>query len=75
MRIIVLLALLLAGCATHWSKGGATADDFNRDEYACERDAYAAGGAVILYGGSAVMPTRNAAMKERCLRAKGWSKA
>jgi hypothetical protein len=38
MTILWLLAIAsLAGCAgtLHWTKTGATADDFNRDSYEC----------------------------------------
>lgn len=37
----LLLASLLAGCATNWTKPGATQDDLYRDRYACQQQAAA----------------------------------
>jgi hypothetical protein len=55
-----LAVLLLAGCASHWDRPGGTADAFERDLYACQKDAAAA-------------PTqRYERMVDACLRLKGW---
>lgn len=56
-----LLLLLLAGCATRLDKPGGTAEGFQRDLYACKKDAVAA-------------PTkaRFERMVDDCLALKGW---
>ncbi len=37
-----LLILMLAGCSMTYTKPGLTQEEFNRDRYACQRDADAA---------------------------------
>ena len=56
-----LLAMLLCGCATQMSKPGGTTTDFNRDYYACQKDA-----AAVQY-----MPRYNRMVSD-CLALKGW---
>jgi hypothetical protein len=67
----LLLIGLLVGCApTLWVKSGATEQDFNRDSYACERDARQSG-----YFGSGLVGEMNMrAFYERCMVAQGWRK-
>lgn len=61
MKGAAILALLLAGCANTWHHPTKSAQDGQRDAYECEREA-----APVLD------PMRNSAMRERCLRLRGW---
>jgi hypothetical protein len=71
-RIIVagLVALCLAGCApTVWRKDGATAQDFNVDSYACEKDVRQSG-----YFGSGLSASLDMeAFYNKCMVAHGWT--
>ena len=40
LALVILTAIGAAGCAEkHWTKPGATVEDFNRDSYACGQEA------------------------------------
>lgn len=58
--LTVLLLLSLSGCTAYYAKPGASAEDFYRDHYECERDA------------AAVRATLTNSMVRRCLAVKGW---
>lgn len=73
MRRFALVALVvLTGCSTTWDHPTKGEVDFQQDDYACRRDAYATGGAVVAYG--VVTPTQNRGMYERCMQARGYTK-
>jgi len=57
---IILLVAMLAGCSG-WSKPGGTEQEFNRDQYECERDAAAQHDSTMAFY-----------MKRRCMQLKGW---
>jgi hypothetical protein len=65
MRVLIL-ALLLAGCATkqtYWEKAGASQQDFYQDQGQCQAQAFGVTGmntlqVAIVYSG--------------CMRGKGW---
>jgi hypothetical protein len=59
--LILLVALALTGCATNYKQQPVSASAFDRDMYACERDA-----APVQERG------RNRQMIDRCMRVKGW---
>lgn len=54
-----LIVLLLAGCTT-WEQAGKDSNDYQRDMYACQRDAAAERGV----GGGI--------MVANCMQSKGW---
>ena len=67
----LLIALALVGCApTLWYKNGATTQDFNRESYVCEREAYQ--GAYVTYGYGVATPHPNVGLYNRCMVAHGW---
>jgi uncharacterized lipoprotein len=68
----VLAASLLAACSQTWNHPTANQADFARDDYACQRDAYAGGGAVMAYG--VISPTPNRRLYEACMQSKGYTK-
>ncbi len=55
-----MLALLLWGCAS-WYHPTKTAEEFQQDQYACERDA-----------APVQNPYRAIVMQQRCMEARGW---
>jgi len=57
----IFFALLLCGCASNWSKAGATDEDFRRDAYRCEVDAAPVQDGIV-----------RVEMQKRCMRVKGW---
>lgn len=61
MRAAIYLAVLLAGCTTHYVQAGRSSLDFEHDLHDCERD-------------FAAMFDRTMANERihRCLRMKGW---
>jgi hypothetical protein len=68
--LTVILAALLGGCAPQsvWVKPGAGAQDFNVDQYACEKDARQSG-----YFGSGIIGSINMQdFYNRCMIAHGW---
>jgi hypothetical protein len=76
MRNLVLVAFagLLSACAqpTIWDKPGATQVDFNRDSYACQKDAIAAGGTIYYgYGVTGRNPDMN--MYRQCMIVAGYT--
>lgn len=62
MRLAVLaIALLLSGCASGWSKVGATENEFAQDRYQCQMEVAAAYPVVMTqtsYGGGNQTPSR-----------------
>jgi hypothetical protein len=76
MKKILTLALLglLSACAQQmiWDKPGATQADFNRDDYACRKDAIAAGGTTY-YGWGVTGRNADTDMYRRCMVASGYS--
>lgn len=72
----ILIALALSACAgqpTHWVKDGATAQDFQKDDWTCQ--VQAAQLAHDTWGKDAaayLMVTGGG--KDDCLRANGWRK-
>lgn len=74
LRVICALSLLaLSSCGpTIWDKEGATQMDFNKDDYACRKDAIAYGGAAYVgYGVVRRAPDRG--MYQRCMVASGYT--
>ena len=66
LALAILTAIAGAGCAEkHWSKPGATVEDFNRDNHACALEAQRG---VYSYQSTPVnkRPYRN------CMRARGY---
>ena len=59
--LTLLLTLAVTGCATNYKHQTTSASAFERDMYACERDA-----APVQDRG------RNRQMIDRCMRVKGW---
>jgi hypothetical protein len=59
--LILFSTLALTACATNYKHQTASASDFDRNMYECERDA-----APVQDRG------RNRQMIERCMRVKGW---
>lgn len=79
MRKAILLALTLSGCATTWYKPDSTDAEFNQDEYACQRDAFAYGG-IAGSGGApggvvigSIGRTSNRTIYNACMRARGYT--
>ncbi len=72
MLCILLVLLISSGCARFvWIKSGATQQDFARDSYECERDMRQS-----RYFGGGIAGALNAqAFQERCMVARGWTKA
>lgn len=62
--ITMILAAALAGCGTTWTQPGRTDADWERDFYECQRDASAQADA-----------GESTAMRQRCMRLKGWRPA
>lgn len=64
LRLAILTAILVTGCAErHWTKPGATREDFNRDSSACAREARRS-----VYIGTPV----NKRLYRGCMRARGY---
>src|SRR5688572_26984101 len=79
LTILWLLAIaLLAGCAgrLHWTKTGATADDFNRDSYECaqqhSRDSFTWRPPIA--GGPSYGPEVNKDLYRACMQARGYQR-
>ena len=67
---IIGLSIMLVGCAkpTIWDKPGATQDDFNKDAYACEKDARQSG-----YFGTGIVGAMNLkTCYDQCMVSKGY---
>lgn len=68
--VIVAIGAALAGCAPMaWDRPGATQADFNRDSYACERDARQSG----YYGGGLTGTVNMQGFFQRCMVAQGYT--
>lgn len=76
--LVVGGVFLLAACGTtkHWTKPGATAEDFNRDSYACaketSRDTFRWRAPIV--GGPKYGPEVDKDMYRACLRARGYER-
>jgi hypothetical protein len=69
------VAVALGACASQpmiWDKDGATQADFNQSDYACRRDAVAAGGMVYV-GFGITERTADIGMYQLCMRAAGFT--
>ena len=66
------VALFLTGCTVNvtWSKPGAATQDFNAENYACQKDMYQTTGFGPGLGG--VVAREN--FGEQCMIAHGWTK-
>ena len=69
---------ILSGCATptSWNKPGASAQDFNADNYQCMQGSQHQTSSVYVnpYGGSSSSrQTTNIPLFNACMNAKGWS--
>lgn len=72
-RTIALALLMLGACQSPmiWDKPDGNQSEFNKDDYACRKDAIAYGGATMnAYG---INPTPNREMYQRCMMAAGYS--
>lgn len=76
LRIVgaALLGLALAACTQTmvWDKPGLTQADFNKDDYACRKDAIAAGGTTYV-GFGVTARNADANMYQRCMVAAGYT--
>lgn len=71
LSVAFVLVTLTLGCAKDmvWNKPGSTQQDFNVDNYSCERDTRQSG-----YFGGGIMGEMNMrAFYRRCMVAKGWT--
>jgi hypothetical protein len=65
------IVLGLSGCTrVVWDKAGSSQQDFQRDSYACERDARQSG----YFGGGLLGAANFEAFQDRCMGAAGWTK-
>lgn len=73
IKLIYLLVLLaMSACAPMiWDKEGASQADFNKDDYACRKDAIAYGGAAYV-GYGVVQRRADVGMYRRCMGAQGY---
>lgn len=70
--IYVLVLMSMSACASFtWDKDGATQAEFAKDDYACRRDAIAAGGAYVSYG--SVQRRPDLGMYRMCMQASGYT--
>ncbi len=70
LRLVIgpaLLAAALAGCKHYWGKPGATAEDFNRDNVECAKEAVPTA-KLATYG------VDSEKMYKACMRAHGWAR-
>ena len=75
MKRLFLTALFgLAACAQNmvWDKPGVNQADFNRDDYACRKDAIASGGTTYV-GFGVTARNADADMYQRCMVASGYT--
>lgn len=74
MTLLVLSGVLFAGCAkVLFTRDGATAQDFERDKWACDRDLGMLGtGTASSEQRLAYAMSRYRADLEQCLTLKGW---
>ena len=67
---MVTLAVMAAGCAPiMWERPGTTQAEFDRDNYACERDARQSG----YYGGGLTGAINMQGFFQRCMTAQGYT--
>lgn len=71
--IYVLVLMSMSACTPMiWDKDGATQMDFNKDDYACRKDAIAYGGAA--YVGYGVVQRRpDVGLYRTCMQASGYT--
>ena len=68
---LLATALSLSACTrVVWDKAGSSQQDFQRDSYACERDARQSG----YFGGGLIGAANFEAFQDRCMGAAGWTK-
>lgn len=69
-RLVLIAAVLCAGCATPtvWIKDGSTQQDFATDAYECERDSRQSG----YYGDGLIGVLNMQQFQQRCMNARGW---
>jgi hypothetical protein len=66
MRSVILITILLAGCATQqyvWRKSGATQQDFYQDRGQCQAQAFQGGVGSLMQA---------AIIMNGCMQGKGW---
>ena len=72
-KLLVVASVALGACApTIWDKPGASQADFNRDSYACQRDAISLGG--VAYGYGVVQRHPDLGVYRMCMTAAGYSR-
>jgi hypothetical protein len=66
--VLAMAAVSLSGCVHTWDKPGATAHDFNVDEYACERDVRQSN----YFGGGIAGAINMQTFFDKCMTSKDW---
>jgi hypothetical protein len=69
MALALTAALALSACNTTWNKPGLTQEQFNLDEYNCDKDAHQS-----FFGGGLIGAVSQQKFYERCMVAHGYAK-
>ena len=72
--ILAAILFLISGCVTtYWTKANWTQPEFDRDNYACQKDASYTG----LYGAEIIVITQEVDLRmyRLCMKAKGWTES
>jgi hypothetical protein len=77
-RLVATALLAVSGCASQdmvWTGGSGSTEQFNRDDYACRRDAVGLGGAAYVPFAGAVVaaPQPDMGMYRLCMKAAGYT--